>query len=87
MFFVIVLNLFCIWILEEFFVNEIIDLVYECIREGLEDVFYVYLINNEVNVYNLRMLYYKCEDFKEIIVKDYKKDRIIGKFCLIDKIV
>lgn len=78
------LNLLRTRTLEEPLANETIDLVHECIREGPEDVLHVYSTNNEVNAYNLRMLYHKCEDFKEIIAKDYKKDRTTGKLCLTD---
>lgn len=81
------LNLLRTRTLEEPLANETIDLVHECIREGPEDVLHVYSTNNEVNAYNLRMLYHKCEDFKEIIAKDYKKDRTTGKLCLTDKTV
>lgn len=50
---------------------EILNMIIDCIREGLDDVFYVFLINDEVNIYNLKMLMDKCNDLKEINVKDY----------------
>lgn len=41
---------------------------YECVREGLDDVLYVYVINDEVNNYNFKMLCNSCDNFVEINV-------------------
>lgn len=73
--------------MEEPLANETFDIVNECIREGPDDVLHVYSTNNEVNEYNLKMLRHKCEDFKEIIARDYQKDKTTGKLCLRDKTV
>lgn len=59
----------------------------ECVREGLEDVLYIYVINDEVNFYNLIMLEKNCMDFVEIDVKDFIKDLFIGRLNLKIKLV
>lgn len=49
-------NILCIWIKGEKLLDEIKGMFKSCIREGFEDVLYVYLINDEVNRFNLIML-------------------------------
>lgn len=66
--FVIVLNFLWIWVLKELLLEEINLILNDCVREGLDDVFYVYLINDEVNDFNLKMIKKICKDFIEIDV-------------------
>lgn len=62
-------------------------MLFECIREGLIDVLYVFFINVEVNIYNLIMLRRLCKDLIEIDFLDYNKDKILGKLMMRNKLL
>lgn len=57
-----------------------------CIWVGNENVLYVFVINDEVNEYNLKMIKGICIDLWEILVKDFERDKISGKMFLREKL-
>ena len=59
--------------------NEVRDMLSECTREGPSNVLHVYATNKEVNDYNKKMLDSGCSDIKQILAKDFKKDRTTGE--------
>lgn len=56
-----------------------------CVRGGNENFLYVFVINVEVNEYNLKMINSLCIDLWEIVVKDFERDKISGKMILREK--
>ena len=67
------------------FPKEVRDMLIECTREGPPDVLHVYATNKEVNKYNIDMLKSVCSDYREILAKDFKKDKTTGKLTKIAK--
>ena len=67
------------------FPKEVRDMLLECTREGPPDVLHVYATNKEVNNYNIDMLKSVCSDYREILAKDFKKDKTTGKLTKIAK--
>lgn len=55
-----------------------------CVKDGNDNVFYVFFINDEVNEFNLYMIKKMCEDILEVLVMDFEWDKISGKMYLWD---
>lgn len=56
-----------------------------CVWDGNENVLYVFVINGEVNEYNLMMIRNMCIDLCDILVKDFERDKVSGKMILREK--
>ena len=59
--------------------NEAKELLSDCSREGPPDVLHVYATNKEVNKYNIDMLKSVSSEMKEVLAKDFRKDKRTGK--------
>lgn len=55
------------------------DILRWCIREGFFDVLYVFVINEEIKLYNNDMIMNVCIEFILIEVEDYEKEKVLGK--------
>lgn len=53
-----------------------------CVKDGNDNVFYVFFINDEVNEFNLYMIKKICENILEVLVMDFERDKISGKMYL-----
>lgn len=50
-----------------------------CIRVGNENALQVFATNDELNELNLKMLKGSCSDLREILAKDFERDKTCGK--------
>lgn len=53
-----------------------------CVKDGNDNVFYVFFINDEVNEFNLYMIKKICENILEVLVMDFERDKISGRMYL-----
>lgn len=53
-----------------------------CIRVGKENALQVFATNDELNEHNLKMAKGFCTDLRDILAKDFERDKTSGKMSL-----
>lgn len=56
-----------------------------CIREGNENASHVFATNDEVNEHSLKMIKGTCTDLRDILAKNFERDKTSGKLSLREK--
>lgn len=65
--------------------EQVLHMLKRCIRVGNENALHVFATNDEVNEHNLKMIKGTCTDLREILAKDFERDKTSGKMSLREK--
>lgn len=65
--------------------EHVLQMLKRCVRGGNENSLHVFATNVEVNEHNLKMINSTCTDLREIVAKDFERDKTSGKMTLREK--
>lgn len=65
--------------------EHVLQMLKRCVRGGNENSLHVFATNVEVNEHNLKMINSTCTDLREILAKDFERDKTSGKMTLREK--
>lgn len=67
--------------------EQVLHMLKRCILVGNENALHVFATNDEVNEHNLKMIKGTCTDLREILAKDFERDKTSGKIVFEAKAV
>lgn len=65
--------------------EQVLQMLKRCVRDGNENALHVFATNGEVNEHNLTMIRNTCTDLRDILAKDFERDKASGKMTLREK--